>query len=541
MLPLAPKHLSRFREIAGVLTEFGFGFLLAYIRRPNNVEKIDLNDYRMTELAGNLKKMLEKLGPTFIKLGQILSTQKDILPKPFQEALEKLQDQVTPLPFREIASYIEENLDSPLEEIFIEFDENPIASASLGQVYRAKLQDEKEVVVKVKRPGVDDLIKTDLQILYRIASFIENKTNWGKLNKPLRMWEELKLSLERELDYTGEARNIDNFRKNVKYKKLIIPKVFWEFTNENILVLEAVYGVKVSERSRLLEMGIDLDRLARDLVEIFVMQILEDGYFHADPHPGNIAVTPLGEIILYDFGMVGFLNPWLKEILISLLISVVKKDFARISELLIELSHREDITPAEIKKDVRDIFNQYYFVSLAYLSLGELLKELLILAKKHEIVIPPEIVLVAKTIIALEGIVKTLNSGLSVAELAEPIATSLLKSRVLKLPSLKKIALEIYDLFDKLTALPGMLESSLANLEKAKLTLKLEERQLDKLTNSFTKSVQFLAVVIFYAAYFLSSPAILKALPLEHRGKMFLFITVAYFSGGYILWKKHRV
>ena len=541
MFSLTPKHLSRFREITRVLTEFGFGFILTYLKRPPAVEKMEINEYRLTELAGNLREMLEKLGPTFIKLGQILSTQKDLLPKPFQAELEKLQDKVTPVPFEVIASYIEKNLGSPLHDIFIEFDEIPIASASIGQVYRARLKNGREVVVKVKRPGVDELIKTDLQILYQIASFIQNKTNWGKINKPLKMWEELKSSLERELDYTGEARNIENFRQNIKSKKLIIPEVFWNFTNENILVLEAVYGIKVSERSQLIEMGIDLDQLARDLVEIFILQILEDGYFHADPHPGNIAITPGGEVILYDFGMIGFLNPWLREMLITLLIGVVRKDFARISELLIELSQREDIIPAEIKKDVREILNRYYFVPLSSLSLGELLKELLSLAQKHEIIIPPEIVLVAKTIIALEGIVKNLNSNLSVAELAEPLATTLLRKRIFKFPSFKKIALDLCNLVDKLFALPEMLESSLANLEKAKFTLKIEERQLERQVTSFAKSVQFLALIIFYAAYFLGSPAILNALPEDQKGKIFIFITVVYFGGGYILWKKHRL
>ena len=540
MLPLAPKHLARFKEIASVLAEFGFGFLLTYLKRPNQLETIDINEYRLNELAGNLKKMLEKLGPTFIKLGQVLSTQKDILPKPIQEELEKLQDQVTPVPFNKMTAYIENNIGASLTELFLEFDENPIASASIGQVYRAKLKDRTDVVVKVKRPGVDELIKTDLQILYRIATLIESKTSWGKINKPLKMWEELKLSLERELDFTGEARNIDNFRQNIKYKNLIIPKVFWEYTNENILVLEAIYGVKVSEREQLLGLGLKLDRLARDLVEIFIMQILEDGYFHADPHPGNIAVTSGGEIILYDFGMVGFLNPWLKEMLISLLISVVNKDFTKIANLLIELSQRQDLTPSELKKDVREILNRYYFVPLSSLSLGELLKELINLAQKHEIVIPPEIVLVAKTIVALEGIVKNLNHNLSVAELAEPLATSLLNKRIFKLPSLKRLGLELYDLFDKVSALPGLLESTLTNVEKAKLTLKLEERQLEKHINSFTKSVQFLAIVVFYAAYFLGSPAILNALPTVNKGKLFLLITLVYFSGGYILWKKHR-
>jgi len=540
VLPLAPKHLSRFKEIASVLTEFGFGFLLTYLRRPNQSETIDINEYRLNELAGNLKKMLEKLGPTFIKLGQVLSTQKDILPKPIQEELEKLQDQVTPVPFNEMNAYIENNLGASLTELFLEFDEKPLASASIGQVYRAKLKDKTEVVVKVKRPGVDELIKTDLQILYRIATLIETKTSWGKINRPLKMWEELKLSLERELDFTGEARNIDNFRQNIKYKNLKIPKVFFEYTNENILILEAIYGVKVSEREQLLGLGLNLDRLARDLVEIFIMQILEDGYFHADPHPGNIAVTPTGEIILYDFGMVGFLNPWLKEMLISLLISVVNKDFPKIANLLIELSQKQDLTPSELKKDVREILNRYYFVPLSSLSLGELLKELINLAQRYEIVIPPEIVLVAKTIVALEGIVKNLNHNLSVAELAEPLAAGLLKKRIFKLPSLKRLGLEFYDLFDKVSALPGLLESTLTNVEKAKLTLKLEERQLEKHITSFTKSVQFLAIVIFYAAYFLGSPAILNALPSEHKGKLFIFFTLVYFSGGYILWKKHR-
>jgi ubiquinone biosynthesis protein len=324
------KHLPRYREVANVFIKYGFASAYDYLNLPffrlgQKTDPVDQRGRRKSA-ARRLRNAFEELGPTYIKMGQLLSTRADWLNPEFIEELEHLQDQVPSFPLEQVQAILaEEGID--LEQDFSFFNPQPIAAASIGQVHEGVLSSGIRVVVKVKRPGIDDRIKTDLEILREISVWLERRSEWIRFYKFSEIVDELGQALVNELDFQKEARNIEIFYANFKdIDTVIIPKVFWEYSGQRVLTMEYVEGVKISDLARLKQQQYDTGRIASHIVKALYHQIYEHGFFHADPHPGNMAVGEGERIVFYDFGQVGIIEEYDRDRYTTLLIGMMKHD-----------------------------------------------------------------------------------------------------------------------------------------------------------------------------------------------------------------------
>lgn len=309
------RHTKRFKEIIHAFLRNGLSrylFRLGLISRRDS--KNDTSDMNLQEIGEKLRQALQELGPTFIKLGQIASSRRDLVPPMIAFELEKLLDHVTPVPFEQIREIVQFELDGPLEEFFSEFSEEPLATASIGQVHVARLHSGETVAVKVQRPDIRPTMETDLAILSDLAKFLEEKADWARTYRLRDMFVEFSRSLHNELDYRVEGRNSERIAKQFENEPtVVIPKVYWDFSTDKVLTMDKIEGIKANDLDKLDEGGYDRKLVARRIFDSMLHQILDDGFFHGDPHPGNIFILPDNVVSFLDFGMVGKLDNKLKE------------------------------------------------------------------------------------------------------------------------------------------------------------------------------------------------------------------------------------
>jgi ubiquinone biosynthesis protein len=351
----AYRHLKRYRHILTVLFKYGFGDLVDILRieqyleiglqmisrkRREQVEKLSR--------AERVRMVMEELGPTFVKLGQILSTRPDLISVEFIQELSKLQDNVPPFPYTEARQIIESELGRPLEDIFQHFEDTPLAAASIGQVHRAQLKDGEEVVVKVQRPGIRKIIEVDLEIMLHLASLMERHLEELQVHRPVRIVQEFSRTLEKEIDYTIEALHIERFaRQSMDDPTVYVPKVFRDTTTERVLTMEYIDGIKASEIDRIEREGLDRKIITERGADLILRQVFDHGFFHADPHPGNIFVLPDNVICYIDFGMMGSIDRQTREDFADLIYTVVQRDEFRATQMLLKLTEYDE------KPDVR--------------------------------------------------------------------------------------------------------------------------------------------------------------------------------------------
>ena len=334
------RHLRRYRHILTVFTRHGFGFALSHL--PTEPLWLrDLYPFPIQEpasLPAHFRQALEELGPAFVKLGQMLSTRPDVLPPDYITELAKLQDSVPPVPWDEIRQVIEAELGRPPEKIFGEIDPHPLAAASLGQVHAAKLTTRQKVVIKVQRPNILPTIQTDLEIIHDIAHYAEQHTPLGRVYRLVEIVEDFSDTLHNELDYLREGRNADRLRENFAEEDCLhIPWVYWEYTTRRVLVLEYIEGIKITNIAALDEVGYDRTKIANNAAQMIIKEVLEDGFFHADPHPGNFIVMENEVIGAMDFGMVGYLSDSDRATLIRLYNVAVRMDAKGVADGLIHI------------------------------------------------------------------------------------------------------------------------------------------------------------------------------------------------------------
>lgn len=427
------RHIQRYRQIINVVSKHGLGHLLDLIGLKNPLplsQRKKISAHPNT--ATRVRMVLEELGPTFIKIGQLLSMRPDLLPLEYLVQLEKLQEQVTPVGFEQIKKVIESELNLPLMSFFADINPNPLAAASIGQVHSAQLLTGETVVVKVQRPGIQKLVRTDLEIIEDLAGFLQSRTEWGRVYNIIDLSDEFARSIRDELDYTIEAGNAERLAKNFQNDPTVrFPKVFWEFSTGQVLVLEAISGNKIYDSSRLDNLKINNATVCQNLVNSFLKQLFQDGFFHADPHPGNILIANDGVIIFLDFGMVGRLNLWIRERLSYLLLNLIQENAANIVEIVMEIG---EIKGAEHRKAIGDeiyyLFDKYYHRPLNRIQIGVALQELLELALRYRFKFPRELSLVARCLFLLESTVSRLIPDSSLLELSRPFGIKLLREQL---------------------------------------------------------------------------------------------------------------
>ena len=377
-----------------------------------------------------LREALEQLGPIFVKFGQVLSTRSDLMPPDVAQELAKLQDRVPPFDTQIAVQTIERNFRKPLNEIFVQFDTVPVASASIAQVHFAVIRDrdgvEREVAVKVLRPGMKSVIDKDLALMHMMAGWVEKLSSDGKRLKPRQVVAEFDNYLHDELDLIREASNAAQLRRNMEGLDLVlIPEIFWDFCHSEVMVMERMKGVPISQVERLRDAGVDIPQLARDGVTLFFTQVFRDGFFHADMHPGNIMVSlepeTFGRYISLDFGIVGTLTEFDKEYLAQNFLAFFRRDYKRVAALHIESGWVPATTRVEeLEAAIRAVCEPYFDRPLAEISLGMVLMRLFQTSRRFQVEIQPQLVLLQKTLLNIEGLGRQLDPNLDLWSTAKP-------------------------------------------------------------------------------------------------------------------------
>ncbi len=490
------RHLRRYRQILSVFLKHGFGFALDYLglRRPY----LRLTLRRPTEMrapetmATHFRLALEELGPTFVKLGQILSTRPDLLPLTYIAELSKLQDSVPPAPWGEVRSLLVEELGRDIEQLFVGLDPEPIAAASLAQVYAARLPDGEEVIVKVQRPSITDVLQTDLEILANLA-LAAQRTPVGRMYDPIGIVDDFTFTLHNELDYRREGRNADRFRVSFAGEEAIyIPRVYWEYTTRRVLVMERIHGIKLDDIAALDAGDYDRHRVALHSARIIVKEVLEDGFFHADPHPGNFVVMP-GEVIgAMDFGMVGHLNRQDRLNLIRLYTAAVRLEPEGVVEQLIRMGAAAGtVDRIGLARDMGRLLTKYSGLPLKEIRAREVLNEIMPIVFRHHLRLPRDLWLLSKTLVMTEGVGLRLDPGFDVFAVSGPFIRKMAREAFkpgIWGPSLLA-DLEAWGYL--LSEAPRAGATLLRGLEKGNLSIGLnmgaDDRTMDRLDRFFTR------------------------------------------------------
>lgn len=469
-----------------MVEELGLYHLLSLPRRIVTQEV-----HAALTLGERIRRVLEDLGPTFVKLGQLASTRSDLLPEPIIAELVKLQDSVAPFSAETARSIVEQELDQPLNEIFEAFENTPIAAASIGQVHRAVLHGGQSVAVKIQRPGVTRTMSRDLEILHDLSALAEKRLDWAKQYGLTRMVEEFSRSLLAELDYAQEGRNAERIAAQHTEQakpKVAIPTIYWDYSSARVLTMEYVSGITLNRREELLKRGMKLKAIAQQLVEMMLDQIFIHGFFHADPHPGNVMLLDNGKLALIDFGMVGRLNEEMKDSLSALVIALMRRNTDSMVRAILRLGViPENTDRAVLRDDVERLRESYYDIPFNQISIGKALNDLFGIARKHRLVIPPDLAMLGKTMLTLEGVVANLDPSFSIVQMAEPFGRQLLQQRFSGSRIQRKLLGGVADLAESLVELPSQARQLSALLSSGKLKVEVGLPELKNLEHKFSR------------------------------------------------------
>lgn len=502
------RHAGRYREIAVALIRHGFGYMVEemgltrVLRMP--IGWIRSEKPETKTLGERIRLVMEALGPTFIKLGQLASTRADLLPPGVIKELSKLQDDVPPFEAEEARRIVELELGSSIEEVMSDFSEQPIAAASIGQVHSAKLVESgRRVAVKVQRPGVKKQVMRDLEILHDLVSLGEKRWEWVTRYQVPQLVEEFSRSMEAEMDYTAEARNMERISKQFDQDSHIhVPDVFWDCTSERVLTMAFVEGVKPTDRNYLEQRGYDVKEIASRIVNAVLNQIFIGGFFHADPHPGNLMIMKDGSITFLDFGMVGRLSPDMREYLSSLVIALMRQD----TPAMVRSIERMGMIPEEtdvgaLKRDLERLRERYYDVAFSEVNLGQVINDFFSTARQHGIGIPPDLLMLGKALITTEGMVERLDPTLSIVTLAEPFGRKLAREKFGPDRLRRKTVSGALGLADSLANLPDRLRHLTSFISGGRVRVEVEVPELRKASRGVDRLVNRLAFSIVLLAF----------------------------------------
>lgn len=508
------QNLIRYKQIGEVLVKYGFDFIAEKLCEKGYIPKFVLRKNRtnrqLTE-GERIRLACEELGPTFVKLGQIMSTRRDIIPDPIVNELSRLQDNVAPFPFEQAQRLLEKELKLTLDEAFLFFSPEPMAAASIGQVYEATLLTGESVVVKVQRPDIHRIIELDLDILFNLARLIDEHMDQNKPYQLFEMVEEFSYSIRRELDYTYEARNADKFYENFRGDDSIcIPRIYWDLTTKKILTMERIYGIKIMDTSALREKGWDLKKLANIGTEAFMKQIFIFGFFHGDPHPGNIFAVSENQIAMIDFGIVGYLDRNAIRMLTDLFTAAARRDVEKIVSTLMEMEALSGETNIRrLKEDISFLLNLYYNLPLKKLNIGEALKELLLIAYRNKIKLPAQLSLLFKSIITLEGSGKYLNPDFSLSIAAKGFIKEIYYHRYHPKQLLEGLKDYSEEVFFSFKYLPKQLRMLMKKLENNDLKLQIHHRGLEGLDRSIDRVTNRISLSMITSALIIGSSLVI--------------------------------
>ncbi|WP_068778869.1 AarF/UbiB family protein [Paenibacillus sp. GM2] len=487
------RHAGRYREIAMALGRHGFGYIAEEIGLTRlfsvPLRWILKSEPESHTLAERIRLVLEELGPTFVKLGQLASTRSDLLPESIIGELVKLQDQVTPFSAKEARAILEKEFHMPVEELLVEFDEIPLAAASIGQVHQGRLATGERVAIKIQRPGIFPIIDRDLDILRNLTAIAKKRWGWVGHYQIPQMVEEFSRSIKAELDYTGEGRNMERISKQFTgNKKIFIPKVYWECTTSKVLTMDYVEGIHLNKAPEIKASGIDVKELAATLVDAMLHQIFISGYFHADPHPGNVLVLRDGRLVFIDFGMVGRISSEMKEQLSSLIIALMRRNTEGMTRAILRMGLLDEVEDMNgLRLDLERLRETYYDIPFSQISIGTAINDLFAAAQRHGVVLPADLLLLGKSLLTVEGVLQSLDPDVSILDLAEPFGKKLLREKLDARRLGKKLLGEAVEFGESLADLPRQMQRLSSIIGKGKIKTEMDIPGMEELMRKFNQ------------------------------------------------------
>ena len=509
------RDINRFNQILLVLFEEGFDLMLSkinlrqYIPITKRFKPKKENDLKHEV---RLRRTLERLGPTFIKFGQLLSVRPDLIPIEYSKELEKLQDKVPEFQFSEVKSTIEKELGKSLEHLFLHFEKKPIASASISQVHRAILKNGDKVAVKVQRPDVKHLMETDIEIMFYFANLLEKHIEKLRRFRPVKIVNEFKGWTEKELDFRLEARNAKRFAQNFKGSRTVhIPKVYDELTSEKVLTLEFIEGVELHNIKEIRKRKLDFNQIIKNGFEAVMKQVFVHGIFHADPHPGNMIIMRNNVIAFVDFGIVGYFDEKLKNRCIDLLYGIVEQDEELIMETLVSMGmESNDIDYEQLKSDIGFVVQPLQHAPIKDIKVSRVLEEILDIALRHGLRVPAPFVLFGKTIITLEGVAIEYDPNFKLVETTKPFIEQLIAKRTNPIYIWKNLVHNMHKYRKFAEEFPEKAERALDRIQKGTIKVDIEDTDIKTLSLEIDRSSNRVAYGLLIAALLITSAILIQ-------------------------------
>ncbi|MHB1085841.1 MAG: ABC1 kinase family protein [Thiobacillus sp.] len=511
------RDLPRLHVIASVMIRYGWGDLVRLLGISGVLERAgrvlrwhSTSEISQLEAPVRIRRALEELGPTFVKLGQLLATRVDMFPPNWIAEFEKLHSQVPAVPYELLHPDLVAALKGEPADVFAEFDPVPLAAASIAQVHRATLKDGTPVVVKIRRPGIEDVIRADLRILEHAARLLESEMPDSRRYDPVQIVSQFRRSLNRELDLAKEARNIDQFARNFADDPLVkIPRVYWEFTNDRVNVQEQIIGMSGVASSRLRERGLDPALLAKRGADVVLRMVLEHGYFHADPHPGNMLFLPDNHIGIIDFGMVGMLTTLRRHQIVDLLHALTRKDEQALLQVLLDWSDDSVGDEERLAYDVAELLQSYDDLQLKDVKIGGLLNDITALMRDNNLKLPADLTLLFKTLITLEGLGQQLDPEFHMIDNVTPFVERIIHQRYTPQALLRRGRKSVREALEVMADVPRDLRHLLRDVRRGRIKVDLDLKRLDSFGHQLDRASNRIAMGILTASLVVGSSIIM--------------------------------
>ncbi|MDA0835367.1 MAG: AarF/ABC1/UbiB kinase family protein [Planctomycetota bacterium] len=514
------RNLGRSREIATVLLNHGFGDLVdrlnlrRYLQWGRRLFRQKENEYlpRQTR-AERFRHALEDLGPTYVKFGQIISTRPDLLPPDVIEEFTKLQEQVFPFPSAMAVQMLESEFGKPIDRLFMHFEREPLAAGSLAQVHRATLDDGTQVAVKIRRPNVIRDVERDLSLMMELAVLINRHIPEAAIFDPVGLVNYFARTIRRELNFNREARTLEEFAHNFsKDASLKVPAVYWEWSSESVLTMEFIDGYRVDDVDAIAALPISPTQIAANGSHIFMKMAFEIGVFHGDPHPGNMRILPDGTICLIDYGMIGVFEQEMRDNLVDLFVAVNKNNVPNAVAAILKLGQPfGEYDPLRLRTDVREFVENYYGYPLERINVGTMLTDFISILSLHAIRCPPDLMLLIRALISLEGVARQLDPNFNISTELAPFVRNVIKDRYNPQRMAQRFADEVR-LFAQLAHdAPLHLGKTLEKLSKDDLKIQLDHRGLDHLITELDRSSNRIVVSLAMSSLIVASALLMRA------------------------------
>ena len=513
----AARDLGRLHDIVIALIKFGFGDLVQRLGLGTTLERTgkvlnwkEVHDYARLDTPERMRRLMEEMGPTYVKLGQILATRVDLFTPEWIREFEKLQDQVPPVPFESLRSQLLEDLGAAPEELFPYLNQNALAAGSIAQVHRARLESGEEVVLKIRRPGIRPVIEADLRVLARVAQLVQDQISELRPYHPVDVVRQFTISLRRELDLAHECRNAERIARNLRDNSdIVVPAIYWQFTCERVNVQQYIEGVAGRDMDAVVQAGLDRKLLAERGARAVLQMIVQDGLFHADPHPGNALYLAENRLAFIDFGMVGRLTEERREQVGDLLHGLLERDNATVVNVLLLWAGDIPVNAEHLAVEVDGFLDNYHGVALKQLRFSTMLGDITTIMRDHHLTMPPDLTLLFKAFISLEGLGRQLDPDFEVVTLAQPYVRQAIMARYAPEALMRRGWRGLSDMLRLFGDLPRDLRRLMLAMRKGALQINVDVAELKEFIQKMDQSASRITVGLVTSALIIGSSIVM--------------------------------